>query len=501
MAKSPGYRCSACDATFLQWAGKCESCGEWNTLQQQVSVSAKGRRSSGRSGASFATVSVNEAVRQVAQQPRISTGDLEVDRVLGGGLVPGMAVLFAGEPGIGKSTLLLQIAHAIARHHTVLYVSAEESTAQIGLRAQRLGVDGASSSLVIAHTTQATDVAEHIRLHKPTLCVVDSMQTLLVPEVQSEAGNVSQVKAVSHVLVDAAKHSGTVLILVGHVTKGGSLAGPKVVEHLVDTVLRLEGDKTHSFRLLRPIKHRFGSTQETGVFEMQGHGMMPVANPSERLLGERLVHAPGSAVTPLVDGSSVFLVEVQAIAVRSSYGYPKRTASGCDLNRLNVLLAVLERRAGVATSDLDVYANVVGGLQAKEPGVDLALAVAVASSVADRALPEAVAVLGEVGLTGEVRRVSHMGQRIKEAIQYGCTTIIAPRGAKSDWKASCTNASSKGKKSGTGDAPRDRNERAPSVQIHEVTTLRGALTALSLAGKASAARSAVSLAVSRSKAA
>jgi DNA repair protein RadA/Sms len=358
------------------------------------------------------------------KQVRIRTHIEDADKVLGGGFVPGSVVLLAGQPGIGKSTLLLQIAHTIAQEQTVLYISAEESTQQVGLRAMRLGKN--RGDLQVATSTSADDIAATITKGAYKLVVVDSIQTVACAAVASAPGSVSQITNSTTLLMQAAKLSGTALIIVGHVTKEGSIAGPKVLEHVVDVVLQLEGDRYGGFKMLRAVKNRFGSTNEAGIFEMVEAGLQPVSNPSAALLAERQV-SDGSVVLATMEGTRPILVEVQALVNKTSYGYPKRTASGLDLNRLNVLVAVLERRTKLQLADQDIYLNVVGGLKVAEPAADLAVCMAIASAAKSMQLPENIVVFGEVGLSGEVRHVPHIEKRLSEAEKLGFTAALGPK--------------------------------------------------------------------------
>jgi DNA repair protein RadA/Sms len=407
------------------WAGRCPECGEWNTLQEETALVTFGGRGNG-SGQSVGKVLQDQSVEAVAmiEQPRIKTTINDVDVVLGGGIVPGSVVLLAGQPGIGKSTLLLQVTHTIAQTHSVLYVSAEESAQQVGLRASRLGKN--QGSLKIASSLSTDDIAATIMKGGFDCVVVDSIQTVACASVSSAPGSVSQITNSAALLMQAAKQSNTALIVVGHVTKEGSIAGPKVLEHVVDVVLQLEGDRYGGFKMLRAIKNRFGSTSEAGIFEMNDTGLQPVDNPSAALLAERQI-SDGSVVLATMEGSRPILVEVQALVNKTSYGYPKRTASGLDLNRLNVLVAVLERRTKLQLSEQDIYLNVVGGIKVTEPAADLAVCMAIASAAKGMQLPENIVVFGEVGLSGEVRHVPFMEKRISEAQKLGFTGALGPK--------------------------------------------------------------------------
>lgn len=401
------------------WSGRCAQCGEWNTLQEQMSsASVAGSVSSGRV---LQSETVTKAVAR--DQPRLMTSMTEVDDVFGGGLVAGSVNLLAGQPGIGKSTLLLQVAYAIAGKSNVLYVSAEESAQQIGLRAQRLGT--VRSELQLATTTSADDIAATIAQGDFKLVVIDSIQAISCSAITSAAGTVSQITNATQLLTFAAKQSNTAIILVGHVTKEGSIAGPKVLEHVVDVVLQLEGDRYGGFKVLRAVKNRFGSTTEAGIFEMVEQGLQPVENPSAALLAERQI-SDGSIVLATLEGTRPLLVEVQALVNRSSYGYPKRAASGFDLNRLNLLVAMLERRTKLKLAEHDIFINIVGGIQIREPAADLAICLAIGSAAKGLQLKRNAVVFGEVGLSGEVRHVPHADKRLGEAKKLGFDGAIGP---------------------------------------------------------------------------
>lgn len=421
MAKSLGVKfvCSNCGATYAKWQGLCSSCGQWNTLAEQVEISTA---TAGASGRSLKTESVVSARK--TKTSRLGSGIKEVDEVLGGGFVAGSVNLVAGQPGIGKSTLLLQIAHSAAKKMKVLYISGEESAQQIAMRAQRLKAE--DKNLMVAVSTVANDIAATISNGGYELVVVDSIQTVAVNEISSAAGNVSQITNSTQLLTAAAKSSGTALILVGHVTKEGSIAGPKVLEHMVDVVLQLEGDRYGGFKILRGVKNRYGSTNEAGIFEMTEAGMQPVANPSAALLAERQI-SDGSIVHATMEGSRPLLVEVQALVNPTSYGYPKRAASGIDLNRVNLLVAMLERRTKLKLADKDIYVNIVGGIHLNEPAADLAVCMAIASAAKGMQLKKNAVVFGEIGLSGEVRHVPFVERRIAEAKKLGFQTAIGPQ--------------------------------------------------------------------------
>ena len=423
MAKKSGslYVCSNCGAETTKWSGKCFECGEWNTLQERLaSVDVAGSAGKSR-GKLIDAQTVSKAAARDA--PRLATGTDEVDMVLGGGFVPGSVSLVAGQPGIGKSTLLLQLAHALASSQKVLYVSGEESVHQISLRAERLGAVG--DKLQLATSTVADDIAATIASSEYDVVVVDSIQTIACKDINSAAGNVSQITNSAALLTAAAKKTSTALIVVGHVTKEGSIAGPKVLEHLVDVVLQLEGDRYGGFKVLRAVKNRYGSTNEAGIFEMKEDGLVPVANPSAALLAERQI-ADGSIVLATLEGTRPVLVEVQALVNKTSFGYPKRAASGIDLNRVNLLVAMLERRTKLDLSDKDIYINIVGGLRLQEPAADLAVCMAIASAAKGMQLKQNAVVFGEVGLSGEIRHVPFISKRVAEAKKLGFDVVIGP---------------------------------------------------------------------------
>jgi DNA repair protein RadA/Sms len=421
MAKSLGvkYVCGSCGSGYATWTGRCQNCGEWNTLQEQVEVSAVSAKSSGN------ILKVEDVTKAAASKTeRILTGISDIDVVLGGGIVAGSVNLLAGQPGIGKSTLLLQLAYNVSKKYKVLYVSGEESAQQVALRAERLGTQ--LKSLKLAVSVVANDIASTISGGEYDLVVVDSIQAVAVNEIPSAAGSVNQITNSTQLLSAAAKSSNTALIIVGHVTKEGSIAGPKVLEHIVDVVLQLEGDRYGGFKVLRTIKNRYGSTNESGIFEMTDTGLKTVDNPSAALLAERQI-SDGSIVFAAIEGSRPVLVEVQALVNPTSYGYPKRTASGIDLNRVNLLIAMLERRTKLKLADRDIYVNIVGGIRISEPAVDLAVCMAIASAAKGMQLKENAVVFGEVGLSGEVRHVPFAEKRIAEAKKLGFDVAIGPR--------------------------------------------------------------------------
>lgn len=395
-------------------------CGEWNTLTEQLTAATiAGSVAKGRV---LEPQSVAKSV--AADQPRLKTGMSEIDDVFGGGIVAGSVNLIAGQPGIGKSTLLLQLAYLVASKAPVLYISGEESAHQIGLRAQRLGT--LRSDLQLTTSTSADDIAATIAGGEYKLVIVDSIQTVTCSAIASAAGTVSQITNATQLLTLAAKQSNTAIIMVGHVTKEGSIAGPKVLEHVVDVVLQLEGDRYGGFKLIRAIKNRFGSTNEAGIFEMVEQGLKPVENPSAALLAERQV-SDGSIVLATLEGTRPLLVEVQALVNKTSYGYPKRAASGFDLNRLNLLVAMLERRTKLKLAEYDIYINIVGGIKITEPAADLAICLAIGSAAKGLQLKRNSVVFGEVGLSGEVRHVPHADRRLAEAKKLGFDGAIGPK--------------------------------------------------------------------------
>lgn len=421
--------CQNCGASYPKWTGKCENCGEWNTLVEQAPVSI-GSSAVARSKGTVLKPQTMQSIEGDDKTSRLSTGVQDLDDVLGGGILLGGVVLLAGQPGIGKSTLLLQVTAHIAMSSPVLYASGEESASQVKLRAERLGASK-SESLDFVASTSADDIAATIRSGAYKLVIIDSIQTLTLAEVTSAPGSVSQITNSSNVIIQAAKASGAAVVLVGHVTKEGSIAGPKVLEHLVDVVLQFEGDRYGGFKVVRAVKNRYGSTSEAAIFEMNEKGLVVVENPSAALLAERQ-NADGSVVLATLEGTRPLLVEIQALVNPTSFGYPKRTASGFDLNRLNLLIAVLERRTKLNLSDKDIYINVVGGLKLGDPAADLAVCMAIASAAAGKRLDDGLVVFGEVGLGGELRSAQGAQRRIDEAKKLGFTKAIAPSTDKKD---------------------------------------------------------------------
>ncbi|MFN8594984.1 MAG: DNA repair protein RadA [Anaerolineae bacterium] len=418
------FVCQQCGSVQLKWMGRCPDCGEWNSFVEVVEERASHKDRSGSGLPRAAPIKLSDI--QTDRADRIPMAMQEFSRVLGGGIVPGCLVLVSGDPGIGKSTLLMQVAVQIAEAHgPVLYVSGEESAQQIKMRAERLG--GGDSSLYLLTETDLDEIVLHIAQLKPRLAIIDSIQTMQVNELTSAPGSISQVRECASRLQAIAKSSGTSVFIVGHVTKSGSIAGPKVLEHIVDTVLYLEGDRFHTYRLLRSIKNRFGATDEVGVFEMRGTGMAEVANPSEAFLAERLPNAPGSAIAVTLEGTRPLLVEVQALCSTSAFGLPRRTANGLDMNRLLLIAAVLSKRIGLKLGDQDVFANVIGGLHVGEPAADLAVACAITSSMRDVPVATDMAIIGEVGLSGELRTVGQLAARLNEAAKLGFARVLMPK--------------------------------------------------------------------------
>jgi DNA repair protein RadA/Sms len=421
------FVCQACGAVHPRWAGRCEGCGAWNTIVEEPARDAPGAaRAPARRGGGLELVPLAGADRP---RPRLSTGLAELDRVLGGGLVPGSALLLGGDPGIGKSTLTLQAAAALAAAgHRVVYLSGEESVEQIRLRARRLGL--AEAPVELAAATRVDDMLAALdRPGAPALLVVDSIQTVWLDGLEAAPGTVSQLRAAAQALVGLAKRRGTALLLIGHVTKDGVIAGPRVLEHMVDAVLYFEGERGEAFRVLRAVKNRFGPANEIGVFEMAEAGLLPVADPSALFLAQREEGVTGSAVLAAMEGSRPLLVEVQALVGASVPGTPRRAVVGWDGGRLAMILAVLEARCGLVTAGRDVYLNVAGGLRIAEPAADLAVAAAIASALLGAPLPRATVIFGEVGLAGEIRAVGHAAARLREASKLGLRRAIVPRAA------------------------------------------------------------------------
>lgn len=428
------FICQQCGTTFAKWQGQCGNCGAWNTLVEQApQVEAEKKTALARakiSGKKLKYESIKSIVPSDAKE-RLKTEFKDLNAVLGGGILIGSVNLLTGQPGIGKSTILMQICAEIAKTRKVLYVSGEESAGQVKLRASRLGAS--SDNLSFASSTSGNDIAKTIESGEFDLVIVDSIQTLALDEISSAPGTVSQVTNCGNLIIRAAKATDTAVIIVGHVTKEGTLAGPKVLEHLVDVVLNFEGDRYGGFKTVRAVKNRFGSTSEVAIFEMNEKGLKEVENPSATLLAERQ-NTDGSIILATLEGTRPILVEIQALATTSNFGYPKRTASGFDINRLNLLIAVIQRRTKLNLDDKDIFVNVVGGMKLNDSAADLAVCLAIASAVAGRKLAEDYVVFGEVGLGGEIRSAFRPDQRIMEAKKLGFTHAIAPASAASSKK-------------------------------------------------------------------
>lgn len=419
------YVCSECGYECAKWMGKCPSCGEWNTLsEEKIEPAAPARRAIGSSASSFDISRVRRLSQIHAQdEPRIVSGIGEFDRVLGGGIVKGSVVLASGEPGIGKSTLFLQIADRLSANTQVLYISGEESAQQVRLRAQRLG--GALDVNFLAET-QLSEIMAAIEKLRPQLVVIDSIQTIYDTQMSSAPGSVSQVRECASRLSQIAKSLSVAMFMIGHVTKDGGIAGPRVLEHLVDTVLYFEGERNSAFRLLRAVKNRFGSTNEIGVFEMGDTGMREVKNPSELLMENRSENASGACVFCAVEGTRPLLLEVEALVSPTSFGMPRRSATGLDFNRMNLVTAVLEKKVGLRLADQDIYANISGGIRLMEPAADLAIAASIVSSFRSKPIPKGTAFFGEIGLTGDIRHISQAEKRVREAARMGIEKIVMP---------------------------------------------------------------------------
>lgn len=417
---STQYVCQSCGATRSKWAGRCDACEAWNSLVEVAPIVGGANRSGAKA---FTPDVLTELTSDTVK--RFTSGLPELDQVLGCGIVPGAIMLLSGDPGVGKSTLVLQLADQVGSKSPVLYVSGEESVQQIKLRAERLKVK--QTNISVAAQTDADSVAQTILEGGYGLVIIDSIQTMTTSTLTGGPGTVGQITATAQIIAAAAKGSHTAVVIIGHVTKEGNIAGPKILEHLVDVVLYLEGERYGVFKALRGVKNRFGSTDEVGIFEMHAEGLTAVANPSQALLAERQL-GPGSVVLPTMEGTRPLLVEVQALVSPTIFGYPKRTAVGFDLNRLNLLLAVMSKRAGLNLNTQDVYVNVVGGLKATEPASDLAIILSIASAHKNLALAEDIVAFGEVGLSGEIRSVGNSDRRLAEAKKLGFTRAIGPRG-------------------------------------------------------------------------
>ena len=415
------YRCTACGNATPRWAGKCQGCGAWNTLVEEIE-----QRATLRKGAVVADSAQAVALSAVdiTEASRVRVGMPELDRVLGGGLMPGSVILVGGDPGMGKSTLMLQACAALP---SALYVTGEESLQQIKMRADRLSLD--VERVRVASETSIETIVAMIEAVRPSVAVVDSVQTMVTGLLESSAGSVAQVRECTALLTKVAKRTGVPVIVVGHVTKDGMIAGPKVLEHMVDTVLQFEGDGMYSYRMLRALKNRYGSTNELGVFDMSAQGLRDVPNPSEVLLSDRRAGEPGTAIVAVIEGTRPLLVEVQALVSPSGYGVPQRVSTGYDAKRLQMMLAILDKRGGLNVRQSDVFVNIAGGIAIQDPAVDLGVAMALASSYYDQPLPQGVAFIGEVGLTGEIRHVSYAEQRVSEAIRLGLREVVLPAAA------------------------------------------------------------------------
>lgn len=425
------YVCSNCGSISSRWLGRCPQCGEWNTMaeEEEIAEAPKGSRSIQRCGESVKPSSLPDIAME--KMARIVTGIGELDRVLGGGIVPGALILLSGDPGIGKSTIVLQAAAAVCQTTgPVLYGSGEESAGQIKMRAQRLGIDAAN--LLIQADTSLDAILQEARRLRPALVVIDSIQTMYSSEADGTPGSLNQMREGTSRLMTFAKTEAVPIIVIGHVTKEGTIAGPRMMEHMVDVVLYFEGERNYQFRVLRSIKNRFGSTNESGLFTMNEQGLSELANPSQLLLAERAANQAGSAIAAVIDGMRPLLGEIQALTTHSVFPVPRRTASGMDYNRLIILLAVLEKRVGVSLGTQDVYINIVGGLRITETAADLPIILAVYSSLRDVSMDSRTVVMGEVGLTGDIRRVPHALRRVKEAAKLGFQSFIIPKGNRED---------------------------------------------------------------------
>lgn len=426
------YVCQNCGYISATYLGRCPNCGGWNTLVEETVSSSKSVPRQTAAGSKVKPTRMNDVT--ITKETRVKTGLDELNRVLGGGVVPGSLVLIGGDPGIGKSTLLLQVSGQLANTGgTVFYVSGEESASQIKMRAGRLGV--ANSGMYLYPETDMPSIEDVINQMQPDYVVIDSVQTMNVPEMNSAVGSVAQIREVTAELMRIAKSKGVTIFIVGHVTKEGAIAGPKILEHMVDTVLYFEGDMHHTYRILRSVKNRFGSTNEIGIFEMHQDGLQEVANPSEIFLEERLAGATGSAVVVSMEGTRPILVEIQALISPTMYGNAKRTSSGLDHNRVSLIMAVLEKRANLMLQNQDAYLKATGGVKLDEPAIDLAMAVAIASSYRDKEISPTDCFVGEIGLTGEVRRVNRIEERVKEAAKLGFKRIFVPRNNLQGWHA------------------------------------------------------------------
>ncbi len=419
------FVCNQCGFESSKWNGRCQSCGAWNSFEEEQPSSIHVIGNASSSAADLSSSILELSAIETNSDVRYDTGLSELNRVLGGGLVKGSIVLLGGEPGIGKSTILLQICQFLGNEHSVLYVSGEESARQIKLRAERLCVD--TENLYILAATDAESVCETINSSNPDIVIIDSIQTMSISGITSSPGSLTQVRECTNLFMHTAKSLEIPIIIVGHVNKDGAIAGPKVMEHIVDAVLYFEGERHMSYRILRGVKNRFGSTNEIGVFEMVDHGLRQVENPSQMLLSGRPVNVSGTCVSCVMEGTRPILAEVQALAAKSSYPAPRRTATGFDFNRLAIIIAVLEKRLGIFMGTLDIYLNIVGGFRLDEPAGDLSVALALYSGVIDKPVGDGVIAFGEIGLGGEVRSVSHILQRVSEAERMGFEICIIPK--------------------------------------------------------------------------
>ena len=424
MAKSKSiYVCSECGYESVKWYGKCPQCGEWNTMEEQAPVALTKKGTASKVSAVASVKKLKDISSDI--EKRLLSGTSEFDRVLGGGIVEGSLILLSGDPGIGKSTILLQICQKIGENnHTVLYISGEESARQIKLRANRLGVD--TENLYVLAETDVASIVETIKVEKPDMVIIDSIQTMMIDDVSSNAGSVTQVRECTNIFMHLAKSLGIPIFIVGHVNKDGAIAGPKVLEHIVDTVLYFEGERNYSYRILRSAKNRFGSTNEIGVFEMTQEGLKEVQNPSLLMLSGRPKNTSGTCVACTMEGSRPILAEVQGLVTSSGFGTPRRMSTGYDYNRMSMIIAVLEKRAGYFFNGMDVYLNVVGGLKLYEPAADLTVAISLLSSLKDVVINENALAFGEIGLAGEIRAVNNCEQRIQEAARLGFTKCVIP---------------------------------------------------------------------------
>ena len=417
------FYCTNCGYESLKWLGKCPDCNAWNSFAEEEKITTKNpvpRQTS-------APEKIGEI--SIKRETRISSGFPEVDRVLGGGFISGELILLSGEPGIGKSTLVLQIAKNLGKDWSVLYSSGEESKEQIKYRANRLGITG--ENILVAAENNFENIAEIVNSQKPEFLIIDSIQTMYTSDIDSAPGTVSQAREISGKLLKLAKESGMTVIIIGHITKDGGIAGPKLLEHMVDVVLYFEGEKYYQYRSLRSYKNRFGSSSEIGIFEMVNEGLKEVPNPSKFLLQERAENSPGSVITAIFEGSRSILLEVQALVGESHYNQGRRVSTGYDYNRINMIIAVLEKKLGLHLSGNDIFVNIAGGIKVAEPAIDLAIALAIVSSYRNRSIDQDMIVLGEIGLSGEVRSVSNLEKRIKEAEKMGFFKVIAPHNNKS----------------------------------------------------------------------